>query len=133
MSRPTLILGRPDVRDRAIRWITQAPAGTRVTFQEPKRSLEQNARMWAMLTDFASQVEHNGRKYSPDEWKVIFLHALGQEMRFVPSLDGRTFIPIGQRSSELSVSEMCQLQELIEAEGAQRGVLFHCHEMQEAE
>jgi hypothetical protein len=125
MSRALLILGRSDVNERAINWIRKAPPGTRVEFKGPRRSLDQNARMWAMLTDFASQVEHGGRKYSPEEWKAIFMHALGQEVRFVPSLDGQGFVPIGQKTSELSVSEMCDLQELITAEGAQRGVVFH--------
>jgi hypothetical protein len=125
MTRAVLIIGRDDIRKRAHHWIDNVPAGTRVTFQAPKRTLPQNDRMWSLLTDFAAQVDHGGRRYSPEEWKTIFMHALGQEMRFVPSLDGRTFVPIGMRTSELSVSEMVALQELIEAEGAARGVRFH--------
>jgi NinB protein len=125
MSRALLILGRPDVMERAINWIRKAPPGTRVEFKAPRRTLEQNARMWAMLTDFAAQVDHHGRKYSPEEWKAIFMHALGKEMKFVPALDGQGFVPIGQKTSELSVPEMCDLQELMAAEGAKRGVKFH--------
>jgi hypothetical protein len=133
MSRALLILGRPDIADKAISWIRKAPRGTRLEFRAPKRTTDQNSRFWALLTDFASQVDHGGRRYSPEEWKAIFMHALGQEMRFVPSLDGRTFVPIGMKSSELSVAEMVALQDLIEAEGAKRGVKFHCHDvMQEA-
>jgi hypothetical protein len=128
MSRAVLILGRLDVMERAISWIRKAPPGTRVEFKAPRRSLPQNDRMWAMLSDFAMQAEHGGRKYNPDQWKAIFLHALGQEIEFLPSLDGRTFVPVSNRSSDLSVAEMCQLQELIEAEGAQRGVRFHATE-----
>jgi hypothetical protein len=125
MSRAMLILGRADVLDRAINWLRKAPPGTRVEFKAPRRTLEQNDRMWAMLTDFAAQVNHGDRRYSPEDWKTIFMHALGREMRFVPSLDGTGFVPLGLRTSELSVAEMCELQEFIEAEGAKRGVVFH--------
>lgn len=80
--------------------------------------------MWAMLTDIASQKEHCGRRYSPDDWKVIFLHALGKETRFVPALDGQGFIPIGQSSSDLGKGEMSNMIELIASWGAENDVLW---------
>ena len=51
MSRALLILSNPTVRARAINWIKNVPDGTRVEFKEPKRTLPQNDRMWAMLTE----------------------------------------------------------------------------------
>ena len=128
MSRALLILANDTVRKRAAQWIAGAPTGTRVEFKEPKRTLDQNAKMWSMLTDIASQKEHFGRKYSPDEWKVIMLHALGKEVRFVPALDGQGFIPIGHRSSDLSKSEMSDLIEMMTAWGTQNNVRFHDRE-----
>ena len=125
MSRALLILSRDFVRERAIKWIQGAPEGTRVEFKEPKRTLPQNDRMWAMLTDVAAQVPHCGRRYTADEWKVIFLHALGRELRFVPSLDEKTFLPLGFSSSDLSKAEMSELMELIAAWGAEHNVTFH--------
>jgi hypothetical protein len=125
MKRATLILANDSVRQRAAHWVASLPTGTRVEFKEPKRTLEQNARMWAMLTDVSRQVEHCGRKYTPDAWKVLFLHALGREVQFLPALDGTTFIPWGQSSSDLSKAEMGELIEFIHAWGAERGVVFH--------
>lgn len=125
MSRATVILYTDADRHRVRAWAEKAPKGTRVEFKEVKRSLPQNDRMWAMLTDFAQQVEQAGRKFTPDQWKVIFLHALGQEVQFLPSLDGQSFVPWGQSSSDLSKAEMTDLIELIFAEGAKRGVVFH--------
>lgn len=125
MSRATIILSDKASRDRACRWAQTAPNGTRVEYKEMKRSLEQNSRMWAMLTDVATQKTHMGRRYTPDEWKVLFLHALGREMTFLPALDGTTFVPYGQRSSELGKSEMTALIDLIFAWGAEHGVTFH--------
>ena len=125
MSRALIIINGKVDRDQACRWVQTAPSGTRIEFKETKRSLPQNDRMWAMLSDVAKQAEHAGRKYTPDEWKVLFMHALGQEMTFLPALDMKTFVPIGHRSSDLSKSEMTELIELIFAWGAEHGVTFH--------
>jgi hypothetical protein len=78
-----------------------------------------------MLTDVATQKEHVGRKYAPDQWKVLFMHACGREVQFIPSLDNATFIPWGQSSSDLSKAEMTELIEFIHAWGAEHGVVFH--------
>jgi hypothetical protein len=124
MSRALLVLANDAIRARALRWIAGAPVGTRVTFQEPKRTLEQNSKLWAMLTDVAAQKQHCGRKYPPDAWKAIFMHALGREMKFVPALDGQGFIPLGLSSSNLSKAEMSELLEMILAYGAENGVAW---------
>lgn len=125
MSRALLILNGATERDRARNWIAKAPAGTRVEFKQTKRSLPQNDKMWALLTDVAGQKEHFGRKYTPDSWKLIFLDALGRETKFIPSLDGSTVVPIGQSSSDLSKQEMSELIELILSWGTEHGVTFN--------
>lgn len=81
--------------------------------------------MWAMLTDIAAQKDHNGRKYDTSQWKVIFLAAIGREVQFIPSLDGKAFIPWGASSSDLSKHEMSQLIDFMAAWGAENGVVFH--------
>ena len=122
MSRALLILANQAVRQRAITWIKNVPDGTRVEFKEPKRTLPQNDRMWAMLTEISNKALLGGNKYTADEWKCIFLDALGQEMTFLPKLYGQGFLPIGQRSSELSVREMSNLMELMTAWCVQNGI-----------
>ena len=77
-----------------------------------------------MLSDIAEQREHCGRFYSKEDWKCIFMHALGQETRFVPALDGKGFLPIGQSSSDLSKEEMSDLFEFMQAWGAENGIVF---------
>jgi hypothetical protein len=125
MSRATLIIDNPIQRQKASNWIAMAPHGTRVEFKRPKRSLPQNDRMWAMLTDVAQQKEHCGRRYAPDQWKVIFMAACGREVQFIPSLDGSTFIPWGQSSSDLSKEEMTALIDFVFAWGSENGVHFN--------
>jgi hypothetical protein len=124
MSRALLILSNDIIRQKAVRWVQSAPVGTRIEFKEAKRSNEQNALLWASLTDIAQQREHFGRKYSADQWKSIFMAALGKEMQFVPALDGQGFIPLGHSSSDLSVKEMADLITTIFAYGAENGVVF---------
>lgn len=122
MARALLILSNPAVRERAIAWIKNAPDFTRVEFKEPKRTVPQNDRMWAMLTEIATKALLGGKRYSADEWKCIFLDALGQEMKFLPKLEGNGFVPIGHRSSDLSVKEMSDLMELMTAWCANNGI-----------
>lgn len=124
MGRALVVLHTPADRLRATHWVSRARPGTRIEFKSSKRTLPQNALMWVLLTHVSVQKEHFGRKYSPDDWKIIFLNALGRETRFVPSLDGTGFIPIGQSSSDLSKEEMTGMIELLLSWGAQNGVKF---------
>lgn len=112
-------------RQRVQRYVAAAPLGTRVEIKAIKRSLEQNSKLWAMLTDVATQKTHGGRKYTPDQWKVIFMHACGREVQFIPSLTGEAFIPWGQSSSDLSKDEMSTLIDFIACWGAENAVTFH--------
>lgn len=122
--RALLTLNSPQDRAKAAHWIAKAPTGTRIEFKASKRTLPQNDRMWAMLTDIAQQKQHAGRSYTPDQWKVIFMHACGREVQFIPSLDGSTFIPWGQSSSDLSKDEMTNLIEYLFAWGAENGIAW---------
>jgi hypothetical protein len=124
MSRALVILDSPVARQRAARWVQNAPSGTRVEFKASKRTLPQNDRMWAMLTELARQLPWHGLSLTPDDWKLIFLDALKREVRAVPNLDGTGFVNIGRSSSDLTKSEMAELIELIFAFGAQHGVVF---------
>jgi hypothetical protein len=124
MSRALITIRGKTDRDRVARWAAQAPFGTRVEFKEVKRSLPQNDRMWAMLTDIATQKEHCGRKYTPEIWKCLLMHAWGREVKFIPALDGEGVVPMVYRSSDLSKAEMTELIEFLFSWGAQNGVVF---------
>lgn len=125
MSRALVVCYSQADRRKAADWCMKAPTGTRIEFKASKRTLPQNDRMWSMLTEVATQVTHLGNKYTPDQWKVLFMHACGREVQFLPGLDEKTFIPWGQSSSDLSKAEMSDLIEFIFAWGAEHGVTFH--------
>lgn len=133
MSRAAIILNSKPRREQAARWCMNAPAGTRVTFQEAKRTNDQNALMWSLLTDVARQVPWHGVRLSADDFKLLFMAALNQEMRLVPNLDGNGFVNLGRSSSNLSKAEMTDLIELILKFGAERGVVFYDGEREAGE
>ena len=97
--------------------------------REKTRSNEQNARMWAMLSDVSRQVIWHGRKLSPEEWKHVFSASLKRQ-DVVPGIDGG-FVVLGLSTSKMSVREMGDLMELISAFGAQNGVKFSAPEYME--
>lgn len=94
-----------------------------VTVKTETRSLAQNARMWAMLTDIANQVVWHGQKLTPEDWKTIFSASL-KKQRVLPGIDGG-FVVMGDRTSQMTVGEMSDLMTLMEAFGAERDVMFH--------
>ncbi len=124
MGTATIIIANAAAREMAVRWLGKAPWNTRVTFKASKRTVPQNDRMWAMLTDVAAQVEWYGQYFSPDDWKHIFTASLRQS-RVVPGIDKGTFVILGTSTSKMEVEEMSDLIEIIHAFGAERGVIFH--------
>ena len=99
-------------------------AGHRLTLEvrPEKRSDAQNRRLWAMLADISAQVDWYGQKLTSEEWKDVFSASL-KRTKVVPGLDGG-FVVCGQSTSRMTRAEMCELQELMEAFGAQQGVKF---------
>lgn len=124
MGRATVILTSEDERRKAAHWVSKAPFGTRIEFKSSKRTLPQNDRLWAMLTDCASQLLWHGIRLSPEDWKLVFLDGLKRELRMVPNIDGNGFVSLGRSSSDLSIEEMTDMIELIFEFGARHGVVF---------
>jgi hypothetical protein len=115
-----IVLGSAFTRQRACALIQRAPDGYVATIAEPRRTVAQSDKMWAMLTD-VSVAMPMGRRHTPDDWKAIFMNACGWECQFVEGLDGRPF-PKGFRSSHLTKSQMGDLINFIQAFGDEHGV-----------
>ena len=120
MSRALLVLANDHFRQKAVRWIMVAPKDTRVTFQGPVRSLDQNSTLWLWLTAIAEQLDWHGQKYSTDDWKDYLMHSL-RRARWMPDESGG-MVPVGMRSSDLSKEEFSDLLELTIAFGSSHGV-----------
>lgn len=122
MTGHTVILNGLDTRAVARSLVDRAPNGFVLKISEPKRSTEQNAKLWAMLSD-VSRAKPEGRKCTPETWKALFMHAHGFEQRFLTGLSGEPF-PAGFRSSQLNKSQMADLITFIQAWGDERGVIW---------
>jgi hypothetical protein len=124
MGRALLVLHNDTMRAKAIDWVRRAPAETRVEFKGPKRTIPQNDRMWAMLTELSTQLLWHGQRLSTEDWKQVMLASLKQEMRIVPNIHGDGFVQLGRSSSDLSKEEMADLMTIMEAFAARYGVKF---------
>lgn len=97
-----------------------------LVIKKEKRSLDQNAKLWATLTDIANQVDWYGQKLSADDWKTMLTATL-RKQRTVPGVDGG-FVVLGLSTSKMTKEEMSELLELAMAFGASKGVRFAVEE-----
>jgi hypothetical protein len=137
----------PEVRRRFLDTLGQAlQAGPHdILIQEPKRSEEQNALIWAVLHDFAEQVgfkparwrgnvclEDGGyclladvptaRRITAEQFKDLLTAGL-KKPRLFAGIDGGV-VAVGLSTSRMSKREMSALIDFAFATGAQLGVQF---------
>lgn len=116
---PIFLIGQRQ-RDYAKQCIDQAPEDFVCVLKQKTRTLEQNALMWALLTDLSQQVNWHGNKLTADEWKDVLSASL-KAQKVVPGVDGG-FVVIGARTSQMTKREMSDMCELIYAFGAEHNV-----------
>jgi hypothetical protein len=123
MTRALLTLRTKADRDKATRWVAGVPAGTRLEFKAPRRSLDQNSLLWQRLTEVAEQMpEYYGHRMTAEDWKDVFVAALRKAV-MLPGIDGG-IVPIGLRSSDLSKEEFTNLLDLISHFAATKGIIL---------
>lgn len=120
MTTHLIVLGTRDQRDRAKRCIDQAPPGVLMKLSSSRRTLAQNDKLWVLLSEI-SRAKPRALRYTPEQWKCLFMHALGHECLFMEGLNGEPF-PAGFKSSQLSKTQMSDLIEFIYAWGAENDV-----------
>jgi hypothetical protein len=126
MPRASIRLTNDRARHTAAAWCWGAADATLVTFEPPatKRTLAQNAAMWAALTEIAEQVPWHGQQLVPDDWKLLFLADMERGSRMTPALDGRGFVNLNTSSSALTVTEFATLLDAIYRFAADHDVQF---------
>jgi hypothetical protein len=91
------------------------------------RTLDQNAKMWAMLTDIARQipwiVNDRLQTMTAEEWKDVLTASLTGELRVARGIDGGIVL-LGLRTSRMTIRRMTLLIELMLAFGSERGVVW---------
>ncbi|MDX1504639.1 MAG: recombination protein NinB [Spongiibacter sp.] len=113
----------------ARQWIDRGLAGgaVMISIGRPRRTLDQNNKLWPMLTDVARQCELivNGKavKAQKEDWKVVFTAALENEQRWAQGINGG-IVMLGSSTRALSKKKFRDLIELIYAYGAEHGVVW---------
>lgn len=114
----------PQVKNHAILMIDSLPLDeiheVLIRPYKRNRSLESNAKMWAILTDISNQVEWYGQKLTKEEWKDVITAAV-KKQKVVAGLDGG-FVVIGAHTSKMSASDMSEVIECATAFGCQQNV-----------
>jgi hypothetical protein len=116
----TVILRGLEQRALACGLIHAAPADAVVRISGPKRTDDQNAKLWAMISD-VSRAKPEGRIHTPEVWKCLFMAACGHSVRFEMGLDNRPF-PVGFSSSRLTKAEFADLITTVAEYGDRHGV-----------
>ena len=123
----TIPLTNPTARRFAIQQIERAPDNHVAIIREKTRSLDQNAKLHAMLTDISRQAEYMGKRRSVEFWKGLFVSgwqiATGQNPEIVPGLEGE-FINIRISTTSLGVRKLAELIEYIAAWSTEQGIRF---------
>ena len=122
MNGQTIILRSDGDRANARALITAAPHNAVCNITAPRRTNDQNARFWALLSD-VSRSKPGGRSMTPERWKAVFMQSFGHQVQFENDLEGRPF-PIGHSSSRLRKQDMSDMMEFISAWGSENGVVW---------
>ena len=106
----------------------ELPNGWSVTFKAARRSDAANAKMHAMLSEIAKQVEWCGAKMSAEDWKRVATAMLKKD-KFTRDVGedgqpGNGLIVVGARTREMSNAEISEVIEWLYWFGAQHGVQF---------
>ncbi|GKS68977.1 NinB protein [Nitrosomonas sp. PY1] len=126
MQKQIYILAHDVARKRAAQACMQAPDGYVVTIQEPKRSIEENSLLHALITQISKTQEWAGKKHDVETWKRLLVAAWcrvhGSAVEILPALDGHGVDIIPVRTSKLTKKECADLIEYIFSWGADQGI-----------
>ena len=129
----TRIITRQNKRDvMTLAWevvgkLLEANDSIYVEVREKTRTLEQNAKLHAMLSDIARQKEFGGQKRTIEQWKMIFISghriATGGTAEMAVGLEGEV-INLRESTAQMGVQRLASLISYIDAWAAENGVVF---------
>jgi len=113
MSKRVFFLVHGQARDGVAAHAHIAPDGWMVTFQEPTRNADQNAKFHAICSDLAkSKLPWAGKPRTADQWKVLLVSAhskaTAEDFEIVPGLEGE-FVNIRESTALMSVKRSASL------------------------
>ena len=113
-------------RQTAIDAIKQAPDRYLVEIKQLSRSLEQNAMLHSLIQQISRKVVWADKLRSVEAWKRLltagWLRARGEPIEILPAIDGHGVDIVFRKTSELTVGEMTELLEYIQAWAIEQGI-----------
>lgn len=120
------------VRLNCLEFIKELPTDDKnplvVKIQPMTRSLEQNSKLHALLSDISKQCKFNGKRRDIETWKMIFVSAhkiaTGGKAEMVIGIEGEV-INLRESTAQMSVKRLASLIEYVQAWGVENGVKFN--------
>jgi len=120
------ILAHQVARLGAKQAIDESPDGYSVEIGPVTRSKAQNAKLHTLISKIAKTQEWAGAKRDIETWKRLltaaWLRARGEAIEMLPALDGKGVDIVFRHTSQLSVNEMIEEIEYIQAWAIDQGI-----------
>ena len=105
--------------------ISSGPVVIEVRPGSRKRTVDQNAKIHAMLADISEQVELRGCKHNAHVWKRLttaeWLKESGERPMIIQDISGEIVV-LWEKTSKLNTKQMAEYVEWLYAFGAEQGV-----------
>jgi hypothetical protein len=120
------VLSHEQARQFAIETVKTVPAGYIVQIKPKNRSLEQNAMLHSILQTVAKTVQWANGYRDVETWKRLlmaaWLRARGETVELLPALDNHGVDVVFRHTSKLSVEEMTEFLEYVQAWAVEQGI-----------
>lgn len=107
----------------AAEMIMNAPDNYVCEIKEKTRTLDQNSKLWPMLTDISKQVCWHTHWLTKEEWKDFF-SAIILKQKVIPNIDSTGFIAVGGSTSKMGKKVFSEMIELMYAFGVDHNVVW---------
>ena len=120
------ILSHNTARQFAIEAVKTVPDGYIVEIKPKTRSLEQNAMLHSILQTVASKIQWANSYRDAETWKRLliaaWLRARGVTVELLPAIDNHGVDVVFRHTSKLSVEEMSEFLEYVQAWAIEQGI-----------
>jgi hypothetical protein len=123
------VLAHELARRNAQQAVLEAPTGYVVEIKPKNRTLEQNAKIHALIQDISREVVWANKVQTVETWKRLltaaWLRARGEPVEMLPAIDGHGVDIVFRPTSKLTVEEMSEFIEYIQAWAAEQGIVIN--------
>ena len=120
------ILAHELSRKNAMQAVLEAPTGYAVEIRPKNRTLDQNAKIHALIQEISRKIVWAGKLQEVETWKRLltaaWLRARGEPVEMLPAIDGFGVDVVFRPTSKLTVEEMSEFIEYVTAWAVEQGI-----------